>query len=61
MDLIHRPRRLRRSETLRKMVRETRVSKSSLIYPMFVVEGQNVQEEIPSMAGQYRWSIDRLP
>ena len=39
MDLIQRPRRLRGSETLRKMVRETRIDKSSLIYPLFVKEG----------------------
>ena len=42
------------------MVRETRVDKSSLIYPMFVTEGTNVKEEIPSMAGQYRYSVDRM-
>ena len=61
MDMVQRPRRLRRSETLRRMVRETRMSKSALIYPMFVVEGTGVREEIPSMAGQYRYSVDRLP
>ncbi len=61
MELIQRPRRLRGNETLRKMVRETRMDKSSLIYPLFVKEGTNIEEEIPSMAGQYRYSIDRLP
>ena len=61
MELIQRPRRLRGSETLRRMVRETRVDKSSLIYPLFVKEGIGVEEEIPSMEGQYRYSIDRLP
>lgn len=60
MDLRYRPRRLRSSARLRKMVRETRVDKSSLIYPMFVTEGTNVKEEIPSMAGQYRYSVDRM-
>ena len=60
MDLIQRPRRLRGSETLRKMVRETRIDKSSLIYPMFIVEGTNIKEEIPSMMGQYRYSVDRM-
>lgn len=60
MELIHRPRRLRSGETLRKMVRETRMDKSSLIYPTFVVEGENRMEEIPSMEGQYRYSIDKL-
>lgn len=61
MELIQRPRRLRGSETLRKMVRETRMDKSSLIYPLFVREGNDVEEEIPSMEGQYRYSVDRLP
>ncbi len=60
MDMIYRPRRLRTSANLRKMVRETRMDKSSLIYPMFVVEGSNRKEEIPSMMGQYRYSIDRM-
>ncbi len=61
MDLIQRPRRLRGSENLRKMVRETRMDKSSLIYPLFVKEGSGIEEEIPSMEGQYRYSVDRLP
>ena len=61
MDLIQRPRRLRGSEVLRKMVRETRIDKSSLIYPLFVQEGKNLKEEIPSMEWQYRYSVDLLP
>jgi len=61
MDLLYRSRRLRTSDTLRKMVRETRVSKESLIYPLFVVDGKEIVEEIPSMEGQYRYSVDRLP
>ena len=61
MDLIQRPRRLRGSENLRKMVRETRMDKSSLIYPLFVKEGTGIEEESPSMEGQYRYSVDRLP
>ena len=61
MDLIQRPRRLRGSEKLRKMVRETRMDKSSLIYPLFVKEGTGIEEEIPSMEGQYRYRVDRLP
>ena len=61
MDLIQRPRRLRGSENLRKMVRETRMDKSSLIYPLFVKEGTGIEEEIPSMEGQFRYSVDRLP
>ena len=61
MDLIQRQRRLRSSENLRKMVRETRMDKSSLIYPLFVKEGTGIEEEIPSMEGQFRYSVDRLP
>ena len=61
MELLQRSRRLRGSEVLRRMVRETRADASSLIYPMFVVEGTGVKEEIASMPGQYRWSLDRLP
>ena len=60
MEMINRPRRLRTSANLRKMVRETRMDKSSLIYPMFIVEGTNIKEEIPSMMGQYRYSVDRM-
>ena len=60
MELKDRPRRLRGNAVLRKMVRETRVDKSALVYPMFVMEGENKKEEIPSMAGQYRYSVDRM-
>lgn len=42
------------------MVRETRVDKASLIYPIFVKDGSGIKEEIPSMEGQYRYSVDRL-
>ena len=49
------------SKNLRKMVRETRMDKSSLIYPLFVKEGTGIEEEIPSMEGQFRYSVDRLP
>ncbi|MCI8938888.1 MAG: porphobilinogen synthase [Dorea sp.] len=55
-----RPRRLRNGETLRRMVRETRMDSSSLIYPIFVKEGQNILEEIPTMPGQYRYSVDTM-
>lgn len=61
MDMNIRPRRLRNGVNLRKMVRETRMDKSSLIYPMFVKEGTGIKEEIPTMPGQYRYSIDQLP
>ena len=59
-DLLRRERRLRGSDTLRTMVRETRMSKEALIYPVFVQEGDNIEDEIPSMEGQYRYSVDRL-
>ena len=58
--MIQRPRRLRSSRQIRNMVRETRISPDSLIYPMFVAEGENMKEEIISMPGQYRYSIDRM-
>lgn len=58
--MIKRPRRLRGSEGLRKMVRETRMDKASLIYPMFVKDGSGIREEIPSMVGQYRYSVDQM-
>ncbi len=55
-----RPRRLRRTETLRRMVRETRLSVDSLIYPVFVVPGADVKEEIASMPGVFHQSVDRV-
>ncbi|MCQ2560499.1 MAG: porphobilinogen synthase [Clostridia bacterium] len=55
-----RPRRLRYGANLRKMVRETRMDASALIYPMFVMDGENTVEEIPTMPGQYRWTVDRM-
>lgn len=58
MEIVTRPRRLRKSAVLRKMVRETHMDSSSLVYPMFVMEGSNRKEEIPSMPGQYRYSVD---
>lgn len=60
MNMLFRPRRLRTKESLRKMVRETRISKDSLIYPLFVMDGEELVEEIPSMEGQYRYSVDKL-
>src|ERR671928_1701442 len=54
-----RPRRLRRTDALRRMVRETRLSVDSLIYPLFVVPGADVHEEIGSMPGVFHLSVDR--
>jgi porphobilinogen synthase len=53
-------RRLRRSAALRILVRETRLSAADFVYPLFVVHGQDVREEIPSMPGQHHLSLDRL-
>ena len=60
MDLKVRPRRLRQSEGLRRMVRETRMDPSSLIYPMFVMDGKDRVEPIEAMPGQCRWTVDRM-
>lgn len=61
MEMKVRPRRLRTTEAMRKMVRETRLDKSTLIYPIFAIDGTGIKEEIPSMPGQYRYSVDQLP
>ena len=59
--MIVRPRRLRRTATIHNMVKETRLSPSMLVYPVFVREGTNVEEDIPAMPGQKRYSpsLDR--
>jgi porphobilinogen synthase len=54
-------RRLRRSEVLRKMIRETTVEATDFIYPLFVVPGQGVKEEISAMPGNYHLSVDLVP
>lgn len=60
MELPYRPRRLRRRENFRRLVRETYLRTDDLIYPMFVVPGQGVKEEVPSMPGVCRYSVDHL-
>ncbi|MBW4642354.1 MAG: porphobilinogen synthase [Goleter apudmare HA4340-LM2] len=60
LNLIQRPRRLRRTATLRRMVRENHLSVDDLIYPMFVMEGEGQKVEIASMPGCYRFSLDLL-
>ena len=60
MDLVYRPRRLRRSAPIRGLVRETEISPRQLIYPMFVTEGRAVRENIDTMPGQFRLSTDEL-
>jgi porphobilinogen synthase len=54
-----RPRRLRRTENLRRLVRETRLSAADLIYPLFVMPGSNVRREIPSLPGCFHLSPDQ--
>lgn len=58
--MFERHRRLRSTAGLRKLVRETKLNVEDLIYPLFVVEGEHVQEEVPSMPGVYHYSLDRL-
>lgn len=60
MDLVKRPRRLRMNSILRDMIRETSLDVGDLIYPLFVVPGDNIKEEIDSMPGVYHFSIDLL-
>jgi porphobilinogen synthase len=58
--LIRRPRRLRESSQIRRLVRETRVTRDDLILPLFVVDGAGVRDEVRSMPGVFRESVDRL-
>src|SRR5882724_9105292 len=55
-----RPRRLRRSELLRSLVRETRLSTAGFVYPMFVCPGNKVRQEVSSMLGVFQQSVDQI-
>ncbi len=57
---LTRPRRLRSNDLIRSLVRETRLTLDDLVYPMFVVDGSNTVEEVPSMPGVYRYSPDKI-
>lgn len=57
---IYRPRRLRATENLRRMIRETTLGVEDLIFPLFVVPGTNVKTEIETLKGNYQWSVDRV-
>jgi porphobilinogen synthase len=57
---MFRPRRLRKNEMIRSMVRETHLSVKDFIYPLFVEEGENVRKEIATMPGVFRYSLDQL-
>jgi porphobilinogen synthase len=60
LPLARRPRRLRRTEPIRRLVRETRLSPDDFIYPLFVCEGEGVRREIPSMPGVFQFSVDEV-
>jgi porphobilinogen synthase len=60
MNLTQRPRRLRRTEALRAIVRETRLAPDDFVYPLFVCEGEGVRKEISSMPGVFNLSVDEL-
>lgn len=60
MNLIQRPRRLRRTAAIRNLVRETRLDAANLIYPLFVCPGEGVRKEIKSMPGVFNLSVDEL-
>jgi porphobilinogen synthase len=60
MELLFRPRRLRRSDPLRRLVRETHLRPEDFIYPMFAAPGREVRLEVPSMPGVYRLSVEHL-
>ncbi|MEZ4937384.1 MAG: porphobilinogen synthase [Crocinitomicaceae bacterium] len=58
--MLSRPRRNRKSESIRSMVRENRLELANLIYPIFLVDGEGIKDEVQSLPGNYRWSIDLL-
>ncbi len=58
--LVYRPRRLRNNPAIRRLVRETHLEASHLIYPLFVMEGENQQVPVPSMPGIFRYTLDLL-
>ena len=58
---MYRMRRLRRTEGIRDLVRENRLSVKELVYPLFVLEGVNLKIRVPSMPGVFQYSLDRLP
>lgn len=60
MDLKKRPRRLRSNGLIRSLVRETKLNIEDLVYPLFVVEGENIKKEIPSLPNNYHFSTDKL-
>src|SRR5918997_3540839 len=59
-EMIHRPRRLRRSEGLRRLVREARLSRDNLVLPLFACTGSGVRREVASMPGVFNLSVDEI-
>ena len=59
LSLTHRPRRLRRTEAIRRLVRETRLTPDCFIYPLFVCDGEGVRREVSSMPGVFQLSTDQ--
>jgi porphobilinogen synthase len=57
---VYRPRRMRRTKLLRRMIKETYVTPYDLVYPLFVIPGKGIKQEIGSMPGSYRFSVDKL-
>lgn len=57
---MNRTRRLRKTENIRRLVRENKISVDDLVYPLFIEEGENIIKEIPSMPGIFRFSLDKL-
>ena len=60
MQLLRRNRRLRANHAIRSLIQETTITPNDFLVPLFVVEGQNIKEEIPAMPGYYRYSLDFL-
>ncbi len=59
-QLVHRPRRLRRTEALRSLVRETKLTGDDFILPLFACPGENVRREVQSMPGVHNLSVDEI-
>jgi porphobilinogen synthase len=60
MELVHRPRRLRRSAAMRSLIRETRLSPDNFLYPLFATPGEGRRREVPSMPGVFQLSVDEI-
>ena len=60
MEITRRPRRLRNNSAIRSLVRENTLSVDDFIYPLFVVEGENIKKEISSLKGLHHFSVDKL-